>query len=180
MRKTSANGWQFFVATLLIVIGVINIGQGLVALVTPEFYIATEANMLFLEYGAWGALLALWGAVLVIAGFSVLSGSTWARVFGVVLAALNIIAQLVFLFAMPLWSLVVIAVNVLVIYGMTAGWPSKAELREQEAREAEASYRAGYRAAHEKPREEKARTEKARHAAEKAGGETREHEQPTG
>ncbi|MCY9784938.1 hypothetical protein KIK06_13680 [Nocardiopsis sp. EMB25] len=149
MRTSSANGWQFFVATLMIVIGAINIVQGVVALVTPGFYAVTETGMLVWEYGAWGALLGIWGAVLVIAGLAVLSGSTWARVFGVVLAAINIIAQLAFLVAMPLWSVVAIAVNVLVIYGMTAGWPSAEEM---EPERQEAAYRSGYRAAHEAPR----------------------------
>ncbi|MFI6577409.1 hypothetical protein ACIBFB_16560 [Nocardiopsis sp. NPDC050513] len=170
MRTTSANGWQFFVATLMIVIGAVNIVQGVVALLTPGFYAVTETGMLVWEYGGWGLLLALWGAVLVIAGLAVLSGSTWARVFGVVLASLNILAQLVFLVAMPMWSIVAIAVNVLVIYGMTAGWPSEREMMEHERQEA--AYRSGYQAAHEAPRGAKS----AQGSAEKASG----REQTTG
>lgn len=148
--RTQANGWQYFASTLLIVTGAINMIQGLAAMFTPGFFIASEAQMLVLEYGAWGALLGLWGVVLVVAGLAVLSGSTWARIFSVVLAALNAIAQLAFLIAMPLWSVVVIAIDVLVIYGLTAGWP--AAIRGEESdRSRETSYRAGYQAAHERP-----------------------------
>lgn len=148
--RTQANGWQFFVATLLIVTGVINVIQGLAAMFTPEFFVATETQMLIMEYGAWGVLLGLWGAVLVVAGLAVLSGSTWARAFSIVLAALNAVAQLAFLIAMPLWSVVVIAIDILVIYGLTAGWPIAVSDEESE-RSRDASYRAGYRAAHERP-----------------------------
>lgn len=151
--RTQANGWQYFVSTLLIVTGAINMIQGLAAMFTPGFFIASEAQMLVLEYGAWGVLLGLWGVVLVVAGLAILSGSTWARVFSIVLAALNAIAQLAFLIAMPLWSMVVIAIDVLVIYGLTAGWPAaiRGEGSEESDRSRASSYRAGYQAAHERP-----------------------------
>ncbi|CAL9568367.1 hypothetical protein SUDANB121_04808 [Nocardiopsis dassonvillei] len=156
MRSDTANGWQYFVATLLIVIGSVNIIQGLVALFTPEFYVVGASEMLLLDYGAWGLLLGLWGVVLVAAGLAVLSGSTWARVFGIVLACLNALAQMVFLLAMPLWSMVAIAIDVLVIYGLTAGWPSRAE-RESSGTSSgmspaeQKAYQSGYQAAHEAP-----------------------------
>ncbi|GAB3733628.1 DUF7144 family membrane protein [Nocardiopsis nanhaiensis] len=149
--RTQPNGWQYFVATLLIVIGAINVIQGLAAMFTPDFYLAAEAQMLVLEYEAWGVLLGLWGVVMVVAGLAVLSGSTWARAFGIVLASLNALAQLAFLIAMPLWSVVVIAIDVLVIYGLTAGWPSAIGGDRREG-SSESVYRAGYRAAHEKPK----------------------------
>ncbi|MBQ1080655.1 hypothetical protein [Nocardiopsis sp. B62] len=149
--RTQANGWQYFVATLLIVTGVINVIQGLAAIFTPGFFVATETQMLILEYGAWGVLLGLWGVVLVAAGLAVLSGSAWARVLAIVLSALNAVAQLAFLIAMPLWSVVVIAIDILVIYGLTAGWPITVGDDDSE-RSREASYQAGYRAAHDRPR----------------------------
>lgn len=153
--QTQPNGWQYFVSTLLIVTGAINMIQGLAAMFTPGFYIASESQMLVLEYGAWGVLLGLWGLVLVVAGLAILSGSTWARIFAIVLSAMNAIAQLAFLIAMPLWSVVVIAIDILVIYGLTAGWPAAIRGEDPESsRESDqrsSSYRAGYQAAHEKP-----------------------------
>lgn len=153
MRAGAANGWQFFVATLLLVIGAVNIIQGLVAFFSPDFYIGTSTDMLFLEYGSWGVLLGLWGAVLIIAGLAVLSGSTWARAFAIVLASLNALAQLTFVVAMPLWSMVVIAVDILVIYGLTAGWPSSQSTASTQREEDEAVYRSGYRASHATPQQ---------------------------
>ncbi|WP_017588969.1 DUF7144 family membrane protein [Nocardiopsis ganjiahuensis] len=174
--RTQANGWQYFVSTLLIVTGAINIIQGVAAMFTPEYFVATGSQMLVLDYGGWGVLLGLWGAVLVIAGLSVLSGSTWARVFAVVLASLNAIAQLAFLIAMPLWSVVVIAIDILVIYGLTAGWP--AAIRGESEDSAEGSYRAGYRAAHERPAAAP-RPTRAPEQGQETGRGAGQHQQPT-
>jgi hypothetical protein len=149
--RTQANGWQYFASTLLIVTGAINVIQGLAAMFTPGFFIASEEQMLVLEYGAWGVLLGLWGLVLVVAGLAVLSGSTWTRFLSIVLASLNAIAQLVFLIAMPLWSVVVIALDVLVIYGLTAGWPPAIRGEQDQEDSPGSVYRAGYLAAHERP-----------------------------
>ena len=146
----SPNGWQYFVCTLLVVIGAINVIQGLTAILSPGYFVATEAQMLVLEYESWGFLLSAWGVVLVVAGMAVLSGSTWARAFGIVLASLNALAQLVFLIAMPLWSAIIIAVDILVVYGLTAGWPAPSRQEESEDRHT-SSYRAGHRAAHARP-----------------------------
>ncbi|MDE3722586.1 hypothetical protein PWG71_14435 [Nocardiopsis sp. N85] len=156
MRVDSANGWQYFVATLLIVIGLVNVIQGMVALFTPEYYVVGSSEMLVMAYDSWGVLLGLWGAVLVVAGLAVLSGSTWARVFAIVLACLNALAQMAFVMAMPLWSMMAIAIDLLVIFGLTAGWPdrNRAEGGGTSPRTAtdESVYRSGHRAAHEAPR----------------------------
>ncbi|WP_304451214.1 hypothetical protein [Nocardiopsis sp. YSL2] len=158
MRTGSPNGWQFFAATLMMMIGAVNIIQGLVALMTPGFYTVASGELLVLEYGAWGLLLGGWGVVLVVAGAAILSGSMWARVFGIVLAAVNALAQLAFLVALPVWSVVAIAIELLVIYALTAGWPDRemAAARDEAAADRmtddqRAAYRSGRRAAHAKP-----------------------------
>ncbi|HJE60965.1 MAG TPA: hypothetical protein K8V84_21030 [Nocardiopsis listeri] len=142
----AANGWRYFVCTLLMVIGAVNVIQGLTAFLTPDFFLAPESRLLVLEYEGWGLLFGVWGVLMVVAGAAVLTGRTWARVLGTFLASVNALAQLVFLIAMPLWSAIVIAIDILIVFGLTAGWPSAT--RESGAR---AVYRAGYRAAQEKP-----------------------------
>ncbi|WP_150236521.1 DUF7144 family membrane protein [Nocardiopsis quinghaiensis] len=152
MRKQGADGWEFFVATLLLITGAVNVVQGMVSFFTPAFYTATGADVLFPEYASWGVLLGLWGVALMVAGLAVLSRSTWARSFALVLAALNAVAQLGFGTAVPWWSVVAIAVDIVVIYGLTAGWPSGESAGTEGSEEGGAVYRSGYEASHAAPR----------------------------
>ncbi|PSK90188.1 hypothetical protein CLV63_12317 [Murinocardiopsis flavida] len=134
-RAASSNGWAIFSATMILMVGAINLIQGFVAMFVPDYYLSASGDLLFFNFQIWGLGLGIWGIVLLATGFSLMSGRMWARVLGVVLAALNAIAQLGFLPAFPLWTMVVIAIDVLVIYGLTAGWPSVDE---------RASYRSGH------------------------------------
>ena len=62
--------------------------------------------------------------LLVLAGLGLMAGQGWARWFAIVVVALNFIAQLGFLgnSQTPLWSLTVIALNIIVLYALTARW----------------------------------------------------------
>ncbi|MBV2366272.1 hypothetical protein ACFPZ0_18370 [Streptomonospora nanhaiensis] len=123
MKRSRANGWGVFGATMLFVVGAVNIVQGLVGMFRPAYFLGAEGTLLVFNYLLWGLVLGIWGVVLVLAGLALLSGQMWARVFAVVLAAVNAVAQLAFITAHPWWSLVVIAVDLLIVYGMTVGWP---------------------------------------------------------
>ena len=150
MRTQKANGWQYFSATLLIIAGVINIIQGLVALYQPIFYTTGSMDLLLWEYNAWSGLLGVLGVALIVAALTLLTRHVAARGVALLLAAINVIAQVGFVAAMPMWSLVTLALSVIAIYGLTAGWQSG--MRERERPEEDAVYRSGYRAAHAAPR----------------------------
>jgi len=66
----------------------------------------------------------LWGVLLVLAGLGLVSGQGWARWFAIVVVSVNFIAQLGFLgnSQNPVWSLTVIALNIIVLYALTARW----------------------------------------------------------
>ncbi|GAA1088410.1 DUF7144 family membrane protein [Nocardiopsis composta] len=116
------SGWRVFAACLLVFAGAANFVQGVVAGFVPEYYLAAEGQPLVTGYALWGMLLASWGAVLVVAGVAVAYGRMWARVFGVAAAGLNAVAQMLFLDAYPVWSVLVILADGVVVYGLTAGW----------------------------------------------------------
>ena len=66
----------------------------------------------------------IWGALLMLAGFGLISGQSWARWFTIVVVALNVFAQLGFLgnSQYPLWALTALALNIIVLYALTARW----------------------------------------------------------
>ncbi len=131
MNAKSMAGWIGFAGILMLIIGGIDFFQGLIALFEDEYYVVTESGFLVFDLTGWGWVMVIWGALLVLAGLGLLSGQGWARWFAIVAVSLNFIAQLGFLgnSQYPLWSLTVMALNIIVLYALTARWSeSRAEL----------------------------------------------------
>jgi hypothetical protein len=72
------------------------------------------------DYTAWGWFHLLLGALLILCALGVVAGNIIARTVAVVLAGLSAIANLLFIEAYPFWSIIVITVDILVIYAVTA------------------------------------------------------------
>jgi hypothetical protein len=131
MNSKSMAGWIGFAGILMLIIGGIDFFQGLVALFEDEYFVVTASGFLVVDLTAWGWIMLIWGVLLVLAGLGLLGAQGWARWFAIVVVSLNIIAQLGFLgnSQYPLWSLTVMALNIIVLYALTARWgESKAEL----------------------------------------------------
>ena len=119
--KTLSNwtGWVFFAGLMMILSGIFQAIAGLTALLRPSWYVVTANHLLVFNYPAWGWIDLILGLVILLAGFSVLHGSTWARVVAVLLAIVSAVGALASISAYPIWSIVIIAVDVLVIYALT-------------------------------------------------------------
>jgi hypothetical protein len=131
MNSKSMAGWIGFAGILMLIVGSIDFFQGLIALIEDEYYVVTSSGFLVFDLTGWGWVMLIWGVLLVLAGFGLLAGQGWARWFAIVVVSLNFIAQLGFLgnSQYPLWSLTVVALNVVVLYALTARWSeSTAEL----------------------------------------------------
>jgi hypothetical protein len=121
-RRTEPTGWVgwiVFSGVLLCMIGVFQAMMGFVALFKEDYYLVGRTGLVLeLDYTAWGWVHLIFGIVVLLAGFGVLAGQMWARVVGIILAVLSAIANLVFLAAYPVWGVIVIALDVLVIYAL--------------------------------------------------------------
>ena len=116
-------GWTMFAALMLLVTGGINVIQGLVALLQDDYFLVRSGDQLVLtDFTAWGVLMLLWGALLLVGGLGLWAARGWARWFAVAIACLSILIQIVFLAAQPFWSVLVIALDVAVILALTAHW----------------------------------------------------------
>lgn len=112
-------GWVLFVGILLFAAGVINALQGLVALLDEDFFPNSTADLAIdANYAVWGWAFLILGAALVLAAGGVALGYAWARVVGVVVAAVNTLTNLAFANAYPVWTVVAVGFNVLAIYGL--------------------------------------------------------------
>jgi len=107
-----ASGLTVVAATFLIIAGVWHIIAGFAAVVHDKVYLATPQYIYSFDLTAWGWIHILLGVLEIVAGFAVLKGQTWARVVGIVLACLSMIANFGFLPYYPLWSLLIIALDI--------------------------------------------------------------------
>lgn len=115
-----ATGFIIFAAVMMMMSGAFQALAGLVALFEDEFYVTTPNYLLQLDTTTWGWIHLVLGLLVVVASFAVLGGRIWGRVIGVILAALSALANFAFIPYYPVWSLVVITLDVFVIWALTA------------------------------------------------------------
>ena len=131
MNSKSMAGWIGFAGMLMLIVGAIDFFQGLIALFEDEYFVVTGSGFLVVDLTAWGWTLMIWGVLLVLAGLGLMAAQGWARWFAIVTVSLNFIVQLGFLgnSQYPLWSLTVMALNIIILYALTARWSeSRADL----------------------------------------------------
>ncbi|MGW5213411.1 DUF7144 family membrane protein [Streptomyces sp. NPDC004051] len=115
--------WVAFAGILLLVSALFNLLNGFVAIFNHGYYSAVYSGgnrLLIFNYTAWGWIWVVIGIVMALAGIGVLVGSRAARLTGICLAVFCLVGQMIFLPVYPFWSLLTMAVSVLVIYGLLA------------------------------------------------------------
>ena len=117
-------GWIGFAAIMLTLIGSITFFEGLVAIIRDEYYVVTGKQVLVFDLTTWGWIMLFWGVLLFLAGLGLAARSGWARWFAIFVVALNLLAQLGFLgnTQYPLWTLVVVGLELTVLYALTVRW----------------------------------------------------------
>ena len=113
-------GWIVFAGIMMIVVGGLHIFQGLVALFDDDYYqVGDNGLTIHVNYNAWGWTHVIFGVLVCAAAIGLLAGQLWGRIAGVVLAVLSILVNVAFLAAYPIWSTIVIAIDILVIWALT-------------------------------------------------------------
>ena len=117
---------MLFAAILLTIAGVLNFIYGIGAISDAHFYTTTGTHYVLGSLHAWGWLTLLLGIIQLTAGFSLFSGGTYGRVFGIGAASLSMIAALLSIPAYPFWSLAIFGIDILIIYGLATYDPGEA------------------------------------------------------
>jgi hypothetical protein len=122
------SGWAVggitFAATMFILIGIFQGINGLVAIFNDEFFVITENYTFDLDVTAWGWIHLLLGIGLVLTGWFLIQGATWAGIVAITAAVLTAVANFFFIPYYPFWSLLVIALCCWVIWALTRPLPS--------------------------------------------------------
>jgi hypothetical protein len=112
-------GWILFAGLMMVLVGAFQAVMGFVALFDDGYFLVNRDGLVVsVDYTTWGWVHLAIGAVAVATGIGVMVGQTWARVVGIVFAAVGLVVNVGFIAAYPVWSLLVIAFDVLVIYAL--------------------------------------------------------------
>jgi hypothetical protein len=113
------SGWIAFSGTLLMILGTLNVIQGIAAIGRSHFF-AANAHYVFGDLKTWGWVVLIVGVLQLLAGLGVFARNQFARWGGVGILSVAAIAQLLMMPAYPFWSLALFAVDILAIYGLVA------------------------------------------------------------
>ena len=113
-----AHGLAVFAGVVMVVGGAFQALEGLAGIVNDKYLVVLPNYLYAFDLTVWGVIHLLVGLALVVIGVSLLRGQTWARVAGIVAAAVAAILNFVWLPIAPLWAIMVIAVDMLVIWAL--------------------------------------------------------------
>ena len=116
----AAVGWTMFAAFMMILIGSFHAIAGLAGILEDEFYAVTPNYVFEFDATTWGWVHLIGGVIVLLAGFGLFGGAVWARTVGVIVATISAIVSFVWIPWYPVWSIVVIGVDVAVIWALTA------------------------------------------------------------
>ena len=120
------SGWIGFAGIVIIIVGAMDVLQGLMAIFEDDYVVATQKGLALIDVTAWGWTTVLWGCLLIVAGLGLLAGSGWARWLAIIGVGINAIQQVAFMAnfpqAYPLWNILIVTLNVLVLFALTARW----------------------------------------------------------
>jgi hypothetical protein len=131
VRQSAWVGWVNFAGVLLIMLGAFHAIQGLVALFRDEVYLVGRSGLIVnVSFTTWGWVHLVWGAVAILAGICLLVGQMWARVVAVIVAFVSALTSVSFMPAYPVWSVLIIALDVVIIWAIVVHGGELNEMKE--------------------------------------------------
>lgn len=125
-RTGIGSGWVVFAGVLMIFGGLMTLFAGIAAIANDDVFVATRDYVYEFGLTGWGWIHLIMGVVITLADAALFQGATWARVVGVALAGLAMLANFLWIPYAPFWAIVLIAINGFVIWALcTAPSPSE-------------------------------------------------------
>jgi hypothetical protein len=112
-------GLAYFAGSIMVLIGMFSAVAGITAIFRDDVYVFRGDYVFMWDVSAWGWIHLALGVLILLAGLAVFSGRAWARTVGIVLASLSALANFIFMPYYPIWTLLIILLDVLVIYALT-------------------------------------------------------------
>ncbi|NGP07377.1 hypothetical protein G6038_18225 [Rhodococcus sp. 14C212] len=126
IKQGIAAGTSVGAAVILATVGIVQFFQGIAAVAEDELFVQGQEYTFKFDFTAWGWIHILLGVVMVVVGIALITGATWARVAAIVIAAVSILANFLWLPYYPWWSILIIALDVVVIWAVST-WNPRAD-----------------------------------------------------
>ncbi|MEU7180702.1 DUF7144 family membrane protein [Streptomyces celluloflavus] len=112
------SGGTLFAGVALTVSGPLSILLGITGITRDTVFSSPRYAYRF-DLTTWGWIHLVVGVALFLIGLGVLLGKSWARAAGIVAAAISVIAQFMFIPYYPVWSVIVMAFDLLIVWGLS-------------------------------------------------------------
>ena len=112
-------GWIVFAAIMLVVSATLNVIWGIAAVSNAHFFVG-NASYIISDLNTWGWVAIGFGALEGLAALSIARGGAFGRWFGIGVASIAVVVAMMSIPAYPFWSLVLVALDVMVVYGLAA------------------------------------------------------------
>jgi hypothetical protein len=118
----TTSGWVIFVAMILLIDGLLDALWGLAAVINNEVITVGGRGVIVWDITAWGWAHLILGSLMALTGLGMFSGRSWARWLGILFVSLNALVQFGTFSLFPLWSMLIIALDIVILYQLTARW----------------------------------------------------------
>jgi hypothetical protein len=122
VQERQPTGWTVFAGMVLVVVGSLDALWGLAGVLNDEVLVVGGHGAIVADITTWGWVHLILGSVMAVTGMALFTGSSTARWLAVVFVGVNAIAQIVWFPAAPLWTFLMIMLDVTILYQLTARW----------------------------------------------------------
>jgi len=122
VQARQPTGWTVFAGMVLVVVGSLDALWGLAGVLNDEVLVVGGHGAIVADISTWGWVHLILGSIMAVTGMALFTGSSTARWLAVVFVGVNAIAQIVWFPAAPLWTFLMIVLDVTILYQLTARW----------------------------------------------------------
>jgi len=112
------NDMTIFAGVLILITGILHLFAAIAAIAERSFFVLTEDQVFQVNVSTWGWIHLVIAVLIIVAGIAIVTGQTWGYLAGIVMASISLLDNFLFAPIYPFWSLVMIALDVLIIWAL--------------------------------------------------------------